>query len=721
MLPGMSATPGAPRAGGRASLPGLSALLVALLGTACVNLPGRRFAMDSLEVSGNATVGDQDILDHIASRETPRFLGLIPGVMFDYEVFDRYVLERDLQRIERYYRSRGFYRCHVRAGRVSSAGGRKVRVEIVVEEGPPTLIGRVDVHGVEGLSVELAEKAQREVMRALSLGERFEEEAFELATENLQRLLADNGHAFVRVKRAADVDVTRDLVSVGFWVQPGPIVHLGEISIEGLGNIPEEQIRRTMQIEPGDLYSLSELQSAERALLDLGVFSAVSVKPDLKAAAGPGKGTAPAATAVPIQVELQTSRFKSVHLGGGLQIDSQRTDLHLVAGWEDRNFFGGLRNFLVEFVPGAVIYPTRLPDLEAPQQLLPQARLRFDFRQPNFVEALTAGVLRAQGSISPVLLSSDRDPDAPILGYRDLRASAGLERSIYWKLFGSLTQNVQVNNPFTYAGELYAALGTVVVSYPELSLRLDARDDKMAPTEGGYAAATVQVAGVGGDARDFKAQPEARGYVPLGGRTILALRGSVGLLFAGNYGGTIPANAYTGDFGADRAAAVRDIQLMYLRGFFAGGPGSNRGYALREIGPHGAVPFYNPGQTTEEFVGSCDVAPGTEVSENCNLPLGGFTLWEASVELRFPLLADLRGALFADTADASPYELDFRFNRPHLSVGLGLRYPTPVGPVRLDVGYRVPGLQAPTSGDEFIPDEILGLPIAVSFGIGEPF
>ena len=713
-------TPGAAPARRRPALPWLAALLVLLAATGCVSFPGRRYAMDKIAVSGNETIDDADVLEHIASRESPRFFGLFPGVMFDYEVFDRYVLERDLQRIERYYRSRGFYRCHVRAGRVSSSGNRRVSVEIVIEEGPPTLIGRIDVHGLEGLAPELAEDAQREVTRALSLGDRFEEEAFDLATEDLQRLLADNGHAFVRVKRAADVDITRDLVSVGFWVEPGPVVRLGEISIEGLGNIPEDQIRRTMRIEPGDLYSLSDLQSAERSLLDLGVFSAASVKADLESEARP-KGDTTRPTSVPIRVELQTSRFRSVHLGGGLQVDSQRTDLHLVAGWEDRNFLGGLRNFLVEFVPGGVFYPTRLPDLEPPERLLPQARLRFDFRQPNFIEAITAGVLRAQASVSPVLLSSEQDPEAPILGYRDLRASGGLERSLYWKLFGSLTHNVQVNNPFTYYGELDPTLGTVVVSYPELSLRLDARDAKLAPTRGVYAAATVQVAGVGGDARDFKAQPEVRGYIPLGGRYNLALRGSFGLLFASNYGSTIPVNAYTGDFGTDRAAAVRDIQLMYLRGFFAGGPGSNRGYALREIGPHGAVPFYNPGQTTAEFVGSCDVAAGGDLPENCNLPLGGFTLWEAAAELRFPLFGDLRGALFVDTADASPYELDFRFNRPHLSAGLGFRYATPVGPVRLDVGYRIPGLQAPQSNDEYTPGDILGLPIAVSFGIGEPF
>jgi outer membrane protein insertion porin family/translocation and assembly module TamA len=698
----------------------------------CATIPSRRFATESISVTGNRAVDEADILDHIATRPTPKFLGLIQGLMFDYEVFDRYVLERDLQRIERYYRARGFYRCHVRAGRVFNSGPRRISIEVVVEEGPPTLVGRVDVHGLEGLSAEMAEDAMSEVTSSLDLGDVFEEEAFDTAATDLKRLFADNGHAYVKVKRAADVDITRDLVSIGFWVEPGPVVHLGQIDIKGLGSIPEEQIRRTLQLEPGDVYSISELESAQRALLDLGVFSAVSVEPDLserksvratdieRAKSEPGaaeKDTAGVINTVPIHVEVQRSRFRSVHLGGGLQVDSQRTDLHLVAGWEDRNFFGGLRNFLVEFVPGAVIYPTRLPDLEAPERLLPEARLRFEFRQPNFIEAITAGVVRAQASIAPVLLSSRRDRDAPILGYRDVRASAGLERSIYRKLFGSLTHNVQVNAPFAYAGTLDSNLDTALVSYPELFLRLDARDDRMEPKKGGYASTTFQVAGVGGDARDVKFQPEGRVYIPLGGRYNFAARGSIGLLFADNYGDTIEQNAVSNIAGST-ADAVRDIQLMFLRGFFAGGPGSNRGYALREIGPHGIVPFYNPGQTSEELLGNCDENPN---STNCDLPLGGFTLWEASGEFRFPLLGDLRGALFADAADVSPRQLDFRFDHPHLSAGLGFRYPTPVGPVRLDVGYRIPGLQAPDTGDEYQPDDVFGLPIALSFGIGEPF
>lgn len=695
----------------------LAALLMLVSG--CASVPGRRFVVSSIDVSGNEALDDSEITERIASRASPRFLGLFPGVVYDYELFDRYVLERDLQRIERYYRTRGYYWTRVRAGRVFNTGPGEVSVEIEIEEGPSTHVGRVDVHGLEGLPAEIATEAREEVESFLEVGERFEEQDFDAAGEALHRVLADNGYAYVQIKKGADVDITRNLAAIGYWVEPGPTVKLGSIRITGLGAIPEEHVRRTLRLEPGMPYSEEDLRSAERALLDLGVFSSASVRPRLEE----GDDQERPLDVVPIDVEVQRSKFRSVHLGGGVQIDSQRTDLHVLGGWEDRNFLGGLRNFVVELVPGAVLYPTRLPELESPERLLPQARLRLEFREPGFIEPLTHGVLRTQASFAPVLLSSERDPRAPVLGYRDLRASAGLERSLYWRLHGALSQNLQVSDPFAYIGDLDPDLNAAIVSYPELALRLDARDDRLAPTQGVYVSTTLQVAGVGGDARDVKLQPEARVYAPLGRRITLAARGSLGFLFAENYGDTVDDNAFTGQSGTSRAAWVRDIQLMYLRGFFAGGPGSNRGYALREIGPHGAVPFYNPGQSSEEFSGACNMAgaSGADLPTNCDLPLGGFSLWEASLELRFPLYGPLRGAVFVDMADVSPYMLDFRWDRPHLSAGVGFRFGTPVGPVRLDVGYRIPGLQAPSSRDESTPDELFGFPIAISFGIGEPF
>jgi outer membrane protein insertion porin family/translocation and assembly module TamA len=301
-----------------------------------------------------------------------------------------------------------------------------------------------------------------------------------------------------------------------------------------------------------------------------------------------------------------------------------------------------------------------------------------------------------------------------------LRVSAGLERSL-WKLYGTVSHNVQVNSPFAYVGKLDEQLGTVIASYPELFATFDLRNDRVTPHKGIYLAMDAQFAGVGGDARDVKLQPDARVYVPITRRVTLAARTTVGLLFPQNYGQTIAGNAErTATMDSDnRGTWIRDIQLMFMRGFFSGGSGSNRGYAAREIGPHGIVPFYNPGQSPMAQQEDCSLATANPAV--CDLPLGGFTLWEANLELRYPLTGPLSGALFADTSDVAAYQARFRLNRPHFSVGTGFRYETPVGPIRFDIGYRVPGLQAPPAADEGVPGTTFGLPIAASFGIGESF
>jgi outer membrane protein insertion porin family/translocation and assembly module TamA len=591
--------------------------------------------------------------------------------------------------------------------------GRRVRVEIVIDEGPPVLVGRVDLHGLERLSPEIRARASRLAARRLRLSRPFEEERFHDVEEQLTRLLAEHGYAYATVQGGADVDLPKNAASVGYWVEPGKPARLGRVRVAGLGDIPPEPVLRALDLTPGDPYSLSSLEEARQAVLDLGVFASVTIEPDLEK-----KGDQP--TEVPVLVRVEVTKLRNVRLGGGVALDTVKSDLHLTAGWEDRNLFGGLRSFLIEGIPGIVLYPTRLPRLRPPQRVLPQGRVRSELRQPGFIEARTSGVVRAQASLYPLLFARDQPEDAVVLGYRELRGSVGLERS-HGKLDVQLSHNVQQNSPFTYVGREDPDLVPVVVSYPELFVDLELTDRKLQPREGVSLRGDVQVAGVFGDARDVKLVPDARVYVPILRRLTLAARGSFGLLFPDNYGDTVAPNALTGAPGAvSRQAWVRDAQLMFLRGFFAGGPGSNRGYGQREIGPHGSVPFYAPGLTADQIGTSCE-SPEAATTGACDLPLGGFTLWESSLELRYRISQSFSGVVFADAADVAPRRFTFRWNRPHLSAGIGFRYDTPVGPVRLDVGYRIPGLQAPDSPDESTPDTILGAPIAVSFGIGEAF
>src|SRR5690606_31340441 len=152
-------------------------------------------------------------------------------------------------------------------------------------------------------------------------------------------------------------------------------------------------------------------------------------------------------------------------------------------------------------------------------------------------------------------------------------------------------------------------------------------------------------------------------------------RANVGFLFPFNY--DTPSG--------DNEPSVADTQIAYFRSFFSGGPSSNRGYPYRGVGPHGTVLLFKPAIQARQG-GTCDESSPSFDSRRCSVPLGGRSLWEASVAYRFPIVGAFHGALFCDASDVAEHGLTIALDRPHLSCGLGPRYDTPVGPIRLDVG-----------------------------------
>jgi outer membrane protein insertion porin family/translocation and assembly module TamA len=413
-------------------------------------------------------------------------------------------------------------------------------------------------------------------------------------------------------------------------------------------------------------------------------------------------------------VKVEPTRLRTVRLGGGVEFDALKSDVHLIAGWENRNFLGGMRTFTVRFRPGVVLYPLRVNNIVWPTHLFPEERLRLSLRQPGFIEARTNAFIRPDLDVYPVLLNPNPPEDAPVLGYLEARDSVGLDRTL-WKLFGALSHNLQVAYPFSYLGPRDPTLTTVTISYPELFTTLDLRNDRVHPRRGIWVGNTLQVAGgpFGGDADDVKVQPDVRGYVPVAKRVVFAARTTVGWLFPRNYGDAVRMRGSTFE---DEAARTRDFQLTFFRGFFSGGPSSNRGYPLRGVGPYDVVPFLTPQIAAQNLGQSC--------GDQCLSPTGGFTLWEASAELRVEIIGPLSAATFCDASDVSPQVADIRLDHPHLSCGAGARYDTPVGPIRLDLGYRIPGMQVlgPMTPNEHEPSTFaFGIPIAVSIGIGEAF
>jgi outer membrane protein assembly factor BamA len=725
-------------------------LLAASMG--CSKIPQGRSAVDSVRILNAKNVKGGDTEDKLETDASTKFLYLFQGVAYDYTVYDEAVLQRDMARVERFYRSNGFLDAHARVARVIQVSSNHVRIEIVVDEGPPTLNRNLVMVGLEGLPKKIVDEVTAAAKGAIVKGARFDEKKFKDSETAVKKALTDSGYAYATVDSQAELDIGEHAADYGFSVVAGPLSFFGPITIVGLDpdadgprpqEIPEAPMRRAIDITPGTPYSTAQIDAAGQALLDLGVFSAVDIVPTLN-------NPPPADHVVPLTVKVQPTRLRQVTLGGGVEIDEIKTDLHLVVGWENHNFLGGLRDFSTTFRPGTVLYPVRIDNLKGPVTPLPEEWLKAQLRQPGFLEARTNGFIRPEFNIFPLLVEVDPPSGSPVVGYREFKLPVGVERTFWKKLYVSLAYTFQIENPFAYIQDKDKDLETLFLSFPELTAHLDFRDNAIRPHVGFYLGNTLQVAGgiFGGTAADVRVQPEVRTYLPIAHGLTFATRASVGFLFASNYGKhpgetwdmeleSSGTNAFLTPGQPPRTELAHDEQIMYFRGFFSGGPTTNRGYPLLGVAPHGVIPFLNPATASTQVQFNCDTTlktfkpTNTTQIDKCFLPVGGFTLWEFQNEVRADISGPLSASVFCDMSDVSPSQNDIRLSHLHMSCGVGAAYDTPVGPIRLNIGYRIPPLQvlgyktetAASDADHVngIQPTILGVPIAIAIGIGQAY
>jgi outer membrane protein insertion porin family/translocation and assembly module TamA len=174
---------------------------------------------------------------------------------------------------------------------------------------------------------------------------------------------------------------------------------------------------------------------------------------------------------------------------------------------------------------------------------------------------------------------------------------------------------------------------------PLLWVERNTADDLVDPHRGSIVRLTLEQAGGlwGGDYTFARGLLEARSYLPLPGHRLLAGRVRVG------------AGDAFGDSG--------DVPLF--RRFYAGGIDSTRGYGRHLVGP------------LNEF----------------ESPVGGRSLAEANLELRHPLWGPIGGVLFFDAGMVRRQPFSWAVEDLQYGTGVGLRYKTPVGPLRVDLGF----------------------------------
>jgi outer membrane protein insertion porin family/translocation and assembly module TamA len=698
-------------------------LLCACLGSAGCwsgrSLPATGPRIDALEIVGADSVDTDKLLEGLATRASPSWpLVALSG---EYEFLDEALLERDLERVERFYRARGFYEAKVVGARVIWTDTDRVRVQIVVSEGQPVHIapagaGRISVQLAGLESVADASTIARLIAASPRPNDVFDEAEYERAKSKMRRILADHGYAFASVSGRADLDLGRHDAVLRFDLEPGPKSVFGTITIAGLEQVPEGKVRDSLLIAAGDEYSAAALEDARRALVNLGVFSSVNVEADT---------SQPASAVVPVKFTLLEAAPRVLRLGGGARLDAIELAGSLTAGWEHRNFLGGLRHFSLEARPGVVLFPTRMadfPNLATPDRVLLQGAIEARLVQPSFLEGRTKGFSSVSLEVQP-LLYSDTPVNAPLIGFLEVATRAGLERPfLSHQFFLTLSLNWLAELPLDY-GQLTlggnsppatpGAIRDLYIAYPELLTRFDLRDDPLDPKNGLLLSNSLQMAlpPLGGSIADVRLYPEARFYVTKTKLT-LAFRAATGLLFPLDY---FPPDTVAKNNGLVPTA---DQQVLLFRGFFSGGPFSNRGYAFQGVGDR------QPFLPSNDRGVPCSTAemPTAILDPRCLRPVGRLTSWELSVELRFPIqfLSPLGAVLFLDSSDVRLGRAEYSLASPHLSPGVGLRYPTPIGPIRLDAGLRVLealGKEAPNGASP----TLFGAPVSLQLAVGQAF
>jgi hypothetical protein len=600
---------------------------------------------------------------------------------------------------------------------------------------------------------------------APKIGEAFTEESLDRYKTDLLNTLKESGFAYAKLKVTATVDLNARAADIAVQMTPGVRARFGEIRIVGLRQIPESKVRAALNLRKGKQYSELEQADAQSALEAMQVFTRVEITPDL---------SNPEATDVPIVVALQEDQLRKLVLGGGTILDALKLEAHVRSGWEHKNFLGGARKLNIEATGGAIFFPNRLEGLDRlwvkPTNVFAVVDSSVTLEQPAIFNGRTKANINAGYSRRPVLYSLDKGHNAAderVIGYNKPSAQVGLERGfVRQRIVLKPSYNIEARVPFLYQQGLVttptdrglpAGLKTVWVSYPRLFALFqtfpgDLSSDRKKRDFAMSFRNTIEVAGLkvgetgpvghrqavrllGGSLSDVKIEPEVRGVAPLfpkrhhpeqkAGDLTIAGRLKFGFLIAPDYGRTLrtdQAGAIANGTAPEQEAINADQQLLLTRAFYSGGSTSNRGYAQNAISPHGPVGFLVPTSI------NCEVH---QTETGCIRPLGGFTQWEASLELRYAALYPITIVVFADTADVSRDVGRLQFKYPHLSVGPGVRYESPVGPIRLDIGVRVPGAQA--WGQSSLPKDnshgppegqqptLFGLPMAIQLAIGDAF
>lgn len=570
-----------------------------------------------LNIEGNSSFSGMVLKDVIATKE-PSFFRKLQFWRKEGFEFSELELRRDVIRIQRFYKRRGFYDVRVRYEVETGDKEYKRKVQFIIEEGQPTMVSSLELIYEDTPEDRIQEiREYKDVEQAdsknpLREGRRYEAVRHPDIQAAYLNALRNSGFAFASARIEADVDTVAREADVKVFMNPGEQAYFNDIEVEGDLSVGPDLIRYHSNIDKGDLYSLRSMRNAQQLIFRHPLVRLVTLsQPDQVEG-----------DSVDIRIRVREQALRTIEIQGGIGNEE------LVRGqvsWTHRNPFGNGHRFNAT---GRASFIEQRGNLE--------------YLIPGFVTP------RSNLSFSPFGLRKNED--------NFLINSFGINNNLSYyrsrKLVGNLSYEFSLNDEVLKDADGARRDSSQVYNISAVQLSGIYNESTGQRGRGWAIRPFVEFSGFfeTGSIVYQRFSLDVRRFLNLGETTRLALRTDAGLLLSGSPFDT-PAN-------------IR---------FYTGGTNSVRGWSRRQLGPKRAV-FDDQGNFQQY------------------LPLGGQSMATFNVELRQELNFILNGLQIAGFFDGGQVWLnnqDTNLRELQFGSGGGFRYMSPIGPVRVDLGWKV--------------------------------
>ncbi len=602
---------------------------------------------DKVKVKKIRFIGNEKLKDQALKNKMVTQEGGYFSFMSGSGAYKQEGFDHDLQLLKFLYFNEGYIQVKIDRPQVYVTPDKKgIYITIKVDEGSQFRVGSVEFTGDLLFSTE-------ELNSTIKIKDNkfFSQEVLQKDLSELSAKYGDLGYAFANVIPRPQIDEKDKRVDIIFEFDKGNKVYFGNINVIGNSKTRDKVIRRELKILEGELYNETKKRESLENVQRLGFFDEVNFK----------TSTPPEnPDLLNIDVVIKERNTGSIQLGAGYSSATKGTFTGQV---NQSNFLGKGQKLgaSLNISEAGSYYNLNFTE---PNYNDTDWSLGYDLYQSisnrsDYHQMVTGGAVRVGHPLSENV--------AAFLKYRYDNTK--------------LDEIVENNVKYTDLDLFPLDTASGKTSSVTATIEYDKRNDRFSPSKGVYASGSVEYAGLGGDLHYIKTQTSFKYFQKV-------------------FWDVVWRNNIT--FGEIRSQDGKAPPFNEL--YLLGGAYSLRGYQMYTVGKRKLSLMRkkylmdSPRNYSEE-----------KATKESYRPFGGQQQFYYSMEFEFPLIAEagIKGVTFYDVGQAEDHITNNNF---YSDVGFGIRWFSPIGPLRFEWGFPVKN----NSAYEYDP-------MNFEFSIGTPF